>query len=93
MESKINDTSDIINYLYNEDGNFITSDGYSCNESNQIDSITAYIKIPVGKSVIFSNGDKKVSIKADKEIFYEDINVLDLGLNSEEIDKIKVKIE
>ena len=93
MESKINDTSDITNYLYNEEGDFITSDSYSWNESNQIEVINAYIKIPVGKSAVFYNGDKKVSVKASKEISYEDVNVLDLGLNSEEIDKIKVRIE
>ena len=93
-ERKINDDQEDTNYLYKDDkGNFIVSNNMYGDSAENLEGGHLYIKAPIGSTVIFSNGDKKVSVKVDKEILYENIELWALELKYEEQDKIKIEIK
>lgn len=95
-DEKINNNLENKEEAYKDDkGNFIVPDNiYS--DSNGGESLEGgyfYIKVPIGSIVTFSNGDKKVSMKVDKEMLYQDIKLEELELRFYEADKIKIEVE
>lgn len=91
-ERKVN--GEEANYGYKDDkGNFVIIDYLEGGENHELLSGNFLAKAPVGSKIVFSNGDKKVSMDMTEEVVFNSLFLDDLGLSFEESSKMKITIE